>query len=239
MSEYQSRHNVWGLIGATRGYKNSEEGGILTEKVAQHPHSVLLLDEIEKAHPQIFNIFLQVMDNGALTDGTGKTVDFRNVILIMTSNAGAADAARAPMGFGREDRAGEEMEAVEDLFTPEFRGRLDAIVPFGALKPPTVERIVDKFIDALTEQLSERGVAVKLRPAARAHLAEAGHDAKLGARPRERVIAEKVKQPLAEEILFGKLSGGGTATVDLKDGALTFSCRARRKTGDKKKKETE
>jgi len=225
MSEYTEKYAVTKLIGSAPGYVGYEEGGRLTNKVDQHPHCVLLLDEIEKAHPEIFNILLQVMDYGRLTDASGKAVDFRNAILIMTSNVGAREMARAPIGFGRTNREGEDEEAVERLFTPEFRGRLDAIVPFKSLEPQTMEHIVDKMIEALEAQLGEKGVEVVLTDDGRAWLAREGHDEALGARPLARLIQEKVKQPLAEEILFGKLSKGGVVTIGLSDegNALTFA----------------
>ena len=226
MSEYAEKYSISKLVGSGPGYVGHEEGGQLTNKIEENPHAVVLLDEIEKAHPEIYNLLLQIMDYGKITDGSGRTADFRNAILIMTSNAGARDAARAPIGFGRESRAGEEMEEVERLFAPEFRGRLDAIVPFKALEPATVEQVVDKFIAALEVQLAERGVRVELTEAARAWLAERGYDTALGARPLAKLIQEQVKQPLAEEILFGALArGGGVARVDVKDGKLAFTCR--------------
>jgi ATP-dependent Clp protease ATP-binding subunit ClpA len=226
MSEYAEKYSISKLVGSGPGYVGHEDGGQLTNKIEETPHAVVLLDEIEKAHPEIFNLLLQIMDYGKITDGSGRTADFRNAILIMTSNAGARDAARAPIGFGRESRAGEEMEEVERLFAPEFRGRLDAIVPFKALEPATVEQVVDKFIAALEAQLAERGVRVELTDAARAWLAERGYDTALGARPLAKLIQEEVKQPLAEEILFGALAqGGGVARVGVKGGKLTFTCR--------------
>jgi len=222
MSEYMERHSVSRLIGAPPGYVGYDQGGLLTDAVDQHPHSVLLLDEIEKAHPDLFNILLQVMDNGKLTDHHGKTVDFRNVILIMTTNAGASDMAREALGFGNVTREGEDEEAVKRMFTPEFRNRLDAIVPFGYLPTEVVARVVEKFILQLELQLADREVHISLDDEAKAWLTERGYDKLYGARPMGRLIQEKVKQPLAEELLFGKLVHGGEVKVRLKDGALAF-----------------
>ncbi|MDB5491947.1 MAG: clpA [Micavibrio sp.] len=222
MSEYMEKHSVSRLIGSPPGYVGFEQGGLLTDAVDQTPHCVLLLDEIEKAHPDIYGILLQVMDYGKLTDNNGKTVDFRNVILIMTTNAGAAQMAKAAIGFGREMRIDEDQEEVKRLFTPEFRNRLDAIVPFANLKPETVAKVVEKFIMQLEAQLADRNVSIELTPAARKYLAETGYDPAMGARPLGRVIQEKVKRPLAEELLFGKLTKGGLVRVDFIDGALSF-----------------
>lgn len=224
MSEYMERHSVSRLIGTPPGYVGFEQGGLMTDKVDQHPHCVLLLDEIEKAHPDLFNILLQVMDYGKLTDNNGKTIDFRNVILIMTSNAGASDIAKTPIGFGREvgqqDYA--ENETVMKTFTPEFRNRLDAIVPFQNLSEKTVEKVVDKFVIQLEGQLSDKNVTIELSDEARKYLAEKGFDVTMGARPLARIIQEKVKRPLAEEILFGKLEKGGLAIIDYDGKELTF-----------------
>ncbi len=222
MSEYMERHSVSRLIGAPPGYVGFDQGGLLTDAIDQHPHAVLLLDEIEKAHPDLFNILLQVMDHGKLTDHNGKTVDFRNVILIMTTNAGAADLARASIGFGRDSRIGEDEEAVKRLFTPEFRNRLDAIVPFAGLTPEVVGRVVEKFVMQLEAQLADRNVTIELSSAAKEWLAERGYDPLYGARPLARVIQEHVKKPLAEELLFGRLVRGGAVKVTLKDGKLDF-----------------
>ena len=223
MSEYMERHSVSRLIGAPPGYVGFDQGGLLTDAVDQHPHVVLLLDEIEKAHPDLFNILLQVMDHGKLTDHNGKSVDFRNVILIMTTNAGAADLAKPAMGFEREQRHGEDNDAIEKMFTPEFRNRLDATIGFSSLAPETMERVVDKFIIQLEAQLGERHVTIELDDAARAWLSKKGYDPLFGARPLSRVIQEHVKKPLAEELLFGKLARGGLVQVTLKDNELTFS----------------
>ena len=228
MSEYMERHSVSRLIGTPPGYVGFEQGGLMTDKIDQHPHCVLLLDEIEKAHPDLFNILLQVMDYGKLTDNNGKTIDFRNVILIMTTNAGAADMAKTPVGFNREIGDEEDSyadnEAITKTFAPEFRNRLDAIVPFQNLKPETVELVVDKFIAALEGQLADKNVQIELSDEARKYLAKEGYDPAMGARPLGRVIQEQVKRPLAEEILFGKLSEGGVVLVDLdKKGKLSFS----------------
>ncbi len=222
MSEYMERHSVSRLIGAPPGYVGYDQGGLLTDAVDQQPHSVLLLDEIEKAHPDLFNILLQVMDNGRLTDHHGKTVDFRNVILIMTTNAGASDMARETVGFGNLTREGEDGEAVKKMFTPEFRNRLDAVVAFGYLPPEVVARVVEKFILELELQLADRDVHITLDDAAKAWLTERGYDKMYGARPMGRLIQEKIKQPLAEELLFGKLVHGGEVSVHMKDGVLGF-----------------
>ncbi len=222
MSEYMERHSISRLIGAPPGYVGFDQGGLLTDAIDQHPHSVLLLDEIEKAHPDLFNILLQVMDHGKLTDHNGKTVDFRNVILIMTTNAGAADMAKASIGFGREARVGEDEEAVKRLFTPEFRNRLDAVVGFAGLTPEVVGRVVEKFIMQLEAQLADRNVTIELSSAAKEWLAERGYDPLYGARPLARLIQEQVKKPLAEELLFGKLVRGGAVKVTLKEGKLDF-----------------
>ena len=223
MSEYMERHSVSRLIGAPPGYVGFDQGGLLTDSIDQKKHCVLLLDEIEKAHPDLFNILLQVMDNGRLTDNNGKSVDFRNVILIMTTNAGAMDMAKPAMGFTQDKRTGDDEEAIKKLFAPEFRNRLDAIVPFASLELPIVQRIVDKFIMELETQLADRNIAIELSDAARSYLAKKGFDPLYGARPLSRLIQEKVKKPLADEILFGRLSKGGTVRVGEKDGEMTFT----------------
>ena len=223
MSEYMERHSVSRLIGAPPGYVGFDQGGLLTDAVDQHPHCVLLLDEIEKAHPDLFNILLQVMDHGKLTDHNGKQVDFRNVILIMTSNAGAADMAKPAIGFERSVRVGEDEEAVKRIFTPEFRNRLDAIIPFANLTPEIVARVVDKFVMQLEAQLADRNVTIELTDAARAWLAEKGYDPLYGARPLARVIQEHIKKPLAEELLFGKLAKGGAVRVGLDEETKTLT----------------
>lgn len=215
MSEYMERHSVSRLIGAPPGYVGYDQGGLLTDGVDQHPHCVLLLDEIEKAHPDLFNVLLQVMDHGKLTDHNGKKVDFRNVVLIMTTNAGAADAAKESIGFGRGKREGEDSEAIKKLFTPEFRNRLDAVVPFRALGPEVVERVVEKFVLQLEAQLGDRNVTFELSPDATRWLAERGYDEAFGARPLARLIQDSIKKPLADEILFGRLLRGGTVKVML------------------------
>ena len=213
MSEYMEKHTVSRLIGAPPGYVGFDQGGLLTDGVDQHPHCVLLLDEIEKAHPDLFNILLQVMDHGKLTDHNGKAIDFRNVVLIMTTNAGAADMAKPAMGFTRSKREGEDTEAVNKLFTPEFRNRLDAVVAFSGLSAEIIAKVVEKFIFQLEAQLADRGVSIELSDEAARWLAEKGYDEKFGARPLARVIQEHIKKPLAEELLFGKLEHGGTVKV--------------------------
>ncbi|CCM75544.1 ATP-dependent Clp protease ATP-binding subunit ClpA [Rhizobium mesoamericanum] len=213
MSEYMERHTVSRLLGAPPGYVGFDQGGLLTDGVDQHPHCVVLLDEIEKAHPDIYNILLQVMDHGTLTDHNGKKIDFRNVILIMTTNAGASEMAKAAIGFGSSKRTGEDEEALTRLFTPEFRNRLDAIIPFAALPTEVIHKVVQKFIMQLEAQLSERNVTFDLHEDAIAWLAEKGYDDKMGARPLARVIQDVIKKPLANEILFGKLRKGGVVHV--------------------------
>jgi len=213
MSEYMERHTVSRLIGAPPGYVGFDQGGLLTDAVDQNPHCVVLLDEIEKAHPDLFNILLQVMDHGKLTDHTGKAVDFRNVILIMTSNVGAMDLQKSPIGFGRKREQGDDEEAINRLFTPEFRNRLDAIISFAPLPREVVRRVVEKFVLQLEGQLAERGVTIVLQPEAADWLAERGYDERMGARPLGRVIQEYIKKPLADQVLFGELVNGGTVTV--------------------------
>jgi len=241
MSEYMERHSISRLIGAPPGYVGFEQGGLLTDAVDQHPHCVLLLDEIEKAHFDLFSILLQVMDHGKLTDHNGKIVDFRNVILIMTTNAGAADMTKAAIGFERGLRTGEDTEAINRMFTPEFRNRLDAVIPFNALPPEVVDRVVDKFVLQLEGQLADRGVTIELSPEARAWLGKKGYDPMYGARPLSRVIQEHLKKPLAEELLFGDLQKGGVVFVSLDAEAdkLAFKVEAAppKPEGEKKDKE--
>jgi ATP-dependent Clp protease ATP-binding subunit ClpA len=213
MSEYMERHTVSRLIGAPPGYVGFDQGGLLTDSIDQHPHCVLLLDEIEKAHPDLYNILLQVMDHGKLTDHSGKQVDFRNVILIMTTNAGAADMQRAAYGFTRSKREGEDVEAINRMFAPEFRNRLDAVVTFGHLPAEVIVKVVDKFIMQLEAQLADRKVTIELTDEARNWLVENGYDEQMGARPMARVIQQTIKTPLADEVLFGRLKNGGTVKV--------------------------
>ena len=220
MSEYMEKHAVSRLIGAPPGYVGFDQGGMLTDGVDQHPHCVLLLDEIEKAHPDVFNILLQVMDHGKLTDHNGRAVDFRNVILIMTSNAGASDMQKAAIGFGRDKREGEDTAAIERLFTPEFRNRLDAIISFASLPKEVISQVVEKFVLQLEAQLMDRNVHIELSLEAAAWLGDMGYDDKMGARPLGRVIQEHIKKPLAEELLFGKLTKGGIVKVGVKDGKI-------------------
>ncbi|MFZ1663029.1 MAG: ATP-dependent Clp protease ATP-binding subunit ClpA [Paracoccaceae bacterium] len=220
MSEYMEKHAVSRLIGAPPGYVGFDQGGMLTDGVDQHPHCVLLLDEIEKAHPDVYNILLQVMDHGKLTDHNGRQVDFRNVILIMTSNAGASELAKSAIGFGRERRTGEDTAAIERTFTPEFRNRLDAIISFAPLPREVILQVVDKFVLQLEAQLMDRHVHIELTPEAANWLAEKGYDDRMGARPLGRVIQEHIKKPLAEELLFGKLTKGGLVRVGVKDDAI-------------------
>ncbi len=226
MSEYMEKHAVSRLIGAPPGYVGFDQGGMLTDGVDQNPHCVLLLDEMEKAHPDVYNILLQVMDHGKLTDHNGRTTDFRNVILIMTSNAGAAEMSKNAMGFGREARTGEDTAAIERTFTPEFRNRLDAIISFGALPKPVIMQVVEKFVLQLEAQLIDRNVHIELTPGAAEWLADKGYDEKMGARPLGRVIQEHIKKPLAEELLFGKLVKGGIVKVGVKKGALDLKYEA-------------
>jgi len=239
MSEYMERHSVSRLIGAPPGYVGFDQGGLLTDAVDQNPHLVLLLDEIEKAHPDLFNILLQVMDHGKLTDNNGKTVDFRNVVLIMTTNAGAADMAKPVMGFERDERAGDDTEAIEKMFTPEFRNRLDSVIPFQNLTPEIIARVVDKFVMDLELQLEDRQVAIELTREARDWLARKGYDKLFGARPLGRVIQENIKKPLAEELLFGKLTKGGLVRVKVEDKNLGFEfIETKSKGGGSKKNKT-
>ena len=222
MSEYMERHTVSRLIGAPPGYVGFDQGGLLTEEINKHPHAVLLLDEVEKAHPDVFNLLLQVMDHGPLTDNNGRKADFRNIVLVMTTNCGAEQMSRPSIGFTHQDHTGDSLEAIKRTFTPEFRNRLDAIVEFGALDEKTIGHVVDKFIIELEGQLEEKRVTIDVDEDARKWLAEHGFDPKMGARPMARVIQENIKRALAEEILFGRLVGGGTVRIGVEDGALSF-----------------
>ncbi|MBF0463063.1 MAG: ATP-dependent Clp protease ATP-binding subunit ClpA [Magnetococcales bacterium] len=222
MSEYMEAHTVSRLIGAPPGYVGFDRAGLLTEAVTQHPHAVLLLDEVEKAHPDVFNLLLQVMDHGSLTDNNGRKANFRHVILIMTTNAGAQDVERASVGFVTQTHQGDEMKEIRRLFSPEFRNRLDAIVPFAPLERKTILRVVDKFLIALELDLEKKQVSLTVEESARAWLAEQGYDRKNGARPMERLIKEKLRQPLADELLFGQLSQGGNVLVREEGGTLVL-----------------
>ncbi|MFZ9872525.1 MAG: ATP-dependent Clp protease ATP-binding subunit ClpA [Steroidobacteraceae bacterium] len=226
MSEYMERHTVSRLIGAPPGYVGFDQGGLLTEAIAKHPHAVLLLDEIEKAHPDVFNLLLQVMDHGTLTDNNGRKADFRHVIIVMTTNAGAADMARTPIGFMPGDNTADGMEAIKKLFTPEFRNRLDAIIQFGGLDERTIERVVEKLLVEIETQLEGKRVSLQLDDAARRWIAKTGYDPKMGARPMARVIQEHIKRPLAEELLFGKLVEGGLVRVSVQadESGLDLEC---------------
>ncbi len=223
MSEYMEKHTVSRLIGAPPGYVGFDQGGLLTDAINRNPYAVLLLDEIEKAHPDLFNILLQVMDHAALTDNNGKKADFRNIILIMTTNAGAREMSGSPLGFGAPSNAGKGKEAVEKMFSPEFRNRLDAMISFNSLSRENIERVVDKFIIELDHQLNDRKVFLSLTAAARRWFAERGYDPAFGARPMARLIQNEIKRVLADEILFGKLQNGGKVEVDESDGKLTFT----------------
>jgi ATP-dependent Clp protease ATP-binding subunit ClpA len=226
MSEYMERHTVSRLIGAPPGYVGFDQGGLLTEAITKNPHCVLLLDEIEKAHPDVFNLLLQVMDHGTLTDNNGRKADFRHVIIVMTTNAGAQEMARASIGFMHADNTSDGMEAIRRIFTPEFRNRLDAVIQFAALDPVTIERVVDKLILEVESQLEQKGVTITLDDAARRWIAQHGYDPKMGARPMARTIQEHIKRPLAEELLFGRLANGGHVRVSVaEDGSqLTLAC---------------
>ena len=234
MSEYMEKHSVASLIGAPPGYVGHEDGGILTDRVSKTPYAIVLLDEIEKAHPDIYSILLQVMDYGKLTDHNGRTVDFRNVIIIMTSNAGAADMERAPIGFNRDKREGEDTEALKRMFTPEFRNRLDAIVSFAHLEQDVIAQVADKFIAKLEAQLADRNVTISLSEKAKTWLIERGYDRSNGARPMGRLIAEHIKKPLAEEVLFGALVKGGDVEVIVEEEALAFNINSNKTVGTKK-----
>ncbi len=223
MSEYMERHTVSRLIGAPPGYVGFDQGGLLTEAITKTPHCVLLLDEIEKAHPEVFNLLLQVMDHGTLTDNNGRKADFRSVILIMTTNAGAETAARASIGFTQQDHSSDAMEVIRKGFTPEFRNRLDAIIQFGRLNHAIIKSVVDKFLTELQAQLEDKRVLLEVSESARGWLAERGYDAQMGARPMARLIQERIKRPLAEQILFGELAEqGGVVHIDVQDGELVF-----------------
>ena len=222
MSEYMERHTVSRLIGAPPGYVGFDQGGLMTDAVNKHPHAVLLLDEIEKAHPDVYNLLLQVMDHGTLTDNNGRKADFRNIILVMTTNAGAEQMSRESMGFAKQTHVGDDVEAVKRMFSPEFRNRLDAVIPFKSLDEKTIVHVVDKFILELEAQLEDRKVSIELDDAARRWLAKHGYEPAMGARPMARLIREKIKKPLADELLFGKLADGGNVVVTEKDGELVF-----------------
>ncbi|MDD9874937.1 MAG: AAA family ATPase, partial [Gammaproteobacteria bacterium] len=224
MSEYMERHTVSRLIGAPPGYVGFDQGGLLTEAINRHPHAVLLFDEIEKAHPDVFNILLQVMDYGSLTDNNGRKSDFRNVILVMTTNAGAEQAARAGMGFVEQDRSSDDLDAVKKTFSPEFRNRLDNIIRFNGLDTATIVRVVRKFIVELEQQLADRQVTLEITDPAVRWLADKGYDPAMGARPMERIIQRHIKRPLADQLLFGTLKKGGRIAISLGDhGALDFT----------------
>ncbi len=222
MSEYMERHTVSRLIGAPPGYVGFDQGGLLTDSINKHPHAVLLLDEIEKAHPDVFNLLLQVMDHGTLTDNNGRKADFRNVIIVMTTNAGAVDMSRNSMGFTKQDHTSDDMQAIQRLFTPEFRNRIDSIVRFKPLSEDIISRIVDKELLEVERQLLDKNVQLSISEAAKQWIAENGYDEKMGARPLARLIQDEIKRGLADELLFGKLQAGGLVEIDVEDGALTF-----------------
>jgi ATP-dependent Clp protease ATP-binding subunit ClpA len=222
MSEYMERHTVSRLIGAPPGYVGFDQGGLMTDAINKHPHAVLLLDEIEKAHPDVYNLLLQVMDHGTLTDNNGRKADFRNIIIVMTTNAGAEQMSRSSMGFAQQSHTGEDVEAVKRMFSPEFRNRLDAVIPFKPLDEQTIVSVVDKFILELEGQLEERKVSIELDDAARRWLAKHGYEPAMGARPMARLIREKIKKPLADELLFGRLADGGEVRITAKDDELAF-----------------
>ncbi|MEK7696602.1 MAG: AAA family ATPase, partial [Pseudomonadota bacterium] len=222
MSEYMERHTVSRLIGAPPGYVGFDQGGLLTEAITKHPHAVLLFDEIEKAHQDVFNLLLQVMDHGTLTDNNGRKADFRNVIIVMTTNAGAQQMARTSMGFTQQDHAGDDVQEIKKLFSPEFRNRLDAIIPFKPLDDQTILHVVSKFIIELESQLEDKRVTLEVDEAARHWLAKHGHDPAMGARPMARLLQDRIKKPLADELLFGKLAGGGHVKVTGTEEGLKF-----------------
>ena len=217
MSEYMERHTVSRLIGAPPGYVGFDQGGLLTEAVSKNPHAVVLLDEVEKAHPEVFNLLLQVMDHGTLTDNNGRKADFRNVVLVMTTNAGAQEMSRASIGFTHQDHSSDGMEVIKKAFTPEFRNRLDAIIQFASLDLDSIKRVVDKLVVELEAKLGSNDVTIELDDAAREWIAERGYDPKMGARPMARIIQEHIKRPLAEELLFGVLADGGHVRIIVND----------------------
>jgi ATP-dependent Clp protease ATP-binding subunit ClpA len=224
MSEYMERHTVSRLIGAPPGYVGFDQGGLLTEAVTKNPHAVVLLDEVEKAHPEVFNLLLQVMDHGTLTDNNGRQANFRNIILVMTTNAGAQEMSRASIGFTHQDHSSDGMEIIRKSFTPEFRNRLDAIIQFAPLDPESIKRVVDKLVVELEAKLGNNNVTLELDDAARSWIATRGYDAKMGARPMARIIQEHIKRPLAEELLFGRLANGGHVRITVNsDDALTLN----------------
>jgi ATP-dependent Clp protease ATP-binding subunit ClpA len=226
MSEYMERHAVSRLIGAPPGYVGFDQGGLLTEAITKHPYSVLLMDEIEKAHPDVYNILLQVMDHGTLTDNNGRKADFRNVVIVMTTNAGAAELSKSSMGFTTSTQIGDEMAEIRRMFTPEFRNRLDAIISFNALDREIILRVVDKFLMQLEQQLDEKKVEATFTQALREYLAKKGFDPLMGARPMARLIQDSIRSALADELLFGRLSHGGKVTVDIDEAEkmrLTFA----------------
>lgn len=231
MSEYMERHTVSRLIGAPPGYVGFDQGGLLTEAITKHPHAVLLLDEIEKAHPDVYNLLLQVMDHGTLTDTNGRETDFRNIIIIMTTNAGADRISRASVGFTRQDHTGDASEVIKRTFSPEFRNRLDVIIHFKALDPRTISQVVDKFLMELEIQLEAKNVTMDIDGEARGWLAERGYDPLMGARPMGRLIQDQIKRPLAEELLFGKLEAGGHVCITVKDGELSIDVEEKETSG--------
>ncbi len=229
MSEYMERHTVSRLIGAPPGYVGYDQGGLLTDAVSKHPHAVVLLDEVEKAHPDVFSLLLQVMDHGTLTDSNGRKVDFRNIIVVMTTNAGAEQLQKSSMGFTEQSHASDAMEVIKRAFAPEFRNRLDAIVQFQALDMQTIQNVVNKFLFELEELLRAKGVTLDVDNSARSWLAKRGYDPLMGARPMARLIQENLKKPLAEELLFGKLASGGNVKVSEKEGEIVLRCMAKKK----------
>jgi len=238
MSEYMERHTVSRLIGAPPGYVGFDQGGLMTEAVTKNPHCVLLLDEIEKAHPDVFNLLLQVMDHGTLTDNNGRKADFRNVILIMTTNAGAQEMSRASIGFTEQDHSTDGMEIIKKAFTPEFRNRLDGIIQFGALAPETIRTVIDKFLVNLQVQLDEKDVLLHVDGSATDWFVKHGYSETMGARPMARLIQEKLKKALAEDILFGKLAGGGDVYVSAENDDIKLSIESRKSQKKGKQKET-